>query len=98
MRRFAWKSLTAIDAALAMSPRALRLAGALASFDFTGAQDERARSVKAIAAAFVAVDKRDWPQPPPATALDREYRLDEQVLGRLRELGARSDKQIDIGE
>lgn len=98
VRRFAWKSLTAIDAALAMSPRALRLAGALASFDFTGAQDERARSVKAIAAAFVAVDKRDWPQPPPATALDREYRLDEQVLGRLRELGARSDKQIDIGE
>lgn len=98
VRRFAWKSLTAIDAALAMSPRALRLAGALASFDFTGAQDERARSVKAIAADFVAVDKGDWPQPPPATALDREYRLDEQVLGRLRELGARSDKQIDIGE
>lgn len=98
VRRFAWRSLQAIDAALATSPRSLALADVLAGFDFIAAPDQRAASVQAIAAGFAALDKRDWPQPSPATALDSEYRLDAQVLGRLHELGLRSDKQIDIGE
>ena len=87
-----------IDATLARTARQLRLADVLDGFDFTGAPDARAESVRSIASGFAAVDKRDWPQPPSATALDREYRLDGAVLGRLRELGARSDKQIAIGE
>ncbi len=98
VRRFAWKSLNAIDAALARTARELRMADVLAGFDFTAAADARAGSAQSIAASFAALDKRDWPQPAPATALDNQYRLDGAVLGRLRELGARSDKQIDIGE
>lgn len=98
VRRFSWNSLRAIDSKLADSPSALQLSAVLAGFDFTGAPAERAGSVQAIANGFAALDKRAWPQPSTATALDAEYRLNAEVLGRLRELGARSDKQIDIGE
>lgn len=98
VRRFAWRSLGSIDAALAGTPMALGLAPVLDGFDYTASSPERARSVAAIGAAFDARDKSAWPRPAPATALDADYRLDPTVLARLRELGARSDKQVNIGE
>lgn len=54
--------------------------------------------VQLLESSFAAVSKHDWPVPGAATALDADYRLDAAVLARLSELGARSDKQIDIGE
>lgn len=98
IRRFAWKSLGSIDQALTDTPRALGLAHALAGFDFTGPADGREVQVQLLESSFAAVSKHDWPVPGAATALDADYRLDAAVLARLSELGARSDKQIDIGE
>lgn len=98
VRRFAWMSLRNIDAALADTPRALSLQPALASFDYTAAAPQRARSIEAIAAQFAVVDKRDWPRPSAAAGLDADYRLVAEVREQLAELGRRSDKQIDIGE
>jgi predicted CXXCH cytochrome family protein len=98
VRRFALRSLAAVDTALAGTPRALGLAPWLAQFDYTGDGEQRAASLAAIAARFAAIDKSGWPRPPAASALDADYRLDPAVLARLRELGARSDKQIDVGE
>ena len=98
VRRFSLNSLSAIDDALAGTPRALGLAAAIAQFDYTGDAAQRAASMAAIAYRFAAIDKSGWPQPSAATALDPGYRLDPAVLARLRELGTRSDKQIDVGE
>lgn len=93
VRRFAWRSLRSIDAA-----QALGLASALAGFDYTGEPASRARAVAAITAAFERVDKSGWPTPPARTALDSNWRLDAATRRELEMLGARTDKQIDIGE
>jgi predicted CXXCH cytochrome family protein len=98
VRRFSWMSLRAIDSALAATPHALSLAPALATFDYTGPEIERARSIEAIAAQFAAIDKSGWPRPAAVTALDADYQLDPAVRAQLIELGRRGDKQIDIGE
>ncbi len=98
VRRFSWMSLRNIDSALAATPHALSLATALATFDYTGPADARARSIDAIATQFAAIDKSAWPRPSAATALDADYRLDPAVRATLAELGRRGDKQIDIGE
>jgi predicted CXXCH cytochrome family protein len=98
VRRFSWLSLRAIDAALAATPQALSLSPALATFDYTGSEIERARSIEAIAAQFAGIDKSGWVRPAAATALDADYRLDPAVRAKLIELGRRGDKQIDIGE
>lgn len=98
VRRFSLRSLAAIDAALAGTPRALGMGSVIAGFDYTGEAAARTESVEEIAARFAGIDKSGWPEPPAASALDVGYRLDPLVLARLRELGARSDKQIDIGE
>jgi predicted CXXCH cytochrome family protein len=98
VRRFSWMSLRSIDSALAETPHDLSLAAALATFDYTGPADERARSIDAIATQFAAIDKSAWPRPGAATALDADYRLDPAVRATLAELGRRGDKQVDIGE
>ena len=98
VRRFAWKSLQTIDATLATSTMPLKLASALRGFDFTGEAPAREESRLLIDAAFAAVDKSKWPFPAAATGLDAGYRLGAARLTLLRELGARSDKQIDVGE
>ncbi|MFO1496705.1 MAG: cytochrome c3 family protein [Lysobacterales bacterium] len=93
IRRFAWRSLRAIDQALTLG-----LAGALQAFDYTGAPADRAAALQAITLAYAKIDKSGWPRPAAPTALGADYQLDPTVLATLRTLGARSDKQIDIGE
>jgi len=98
VRRFSWKSLQAIDAALAASATPLGLKAALAGFDYTGDAATREQTRRLIRAAFDVNDKSKWPHPSPASGLDRDYRIGVLTLSLLREIGARSDKQIDVGE
>lgn len=98
VRRFSWKSLQAIDAALATSATPLGLNDALAGFDYTGEPGAREQVRLSIRAAFDRNDVAKWPYPAPATGLDGQYQIGVSTLTLLRELGARSDKQIDVGE
>jgi len=98
VRRFAWKSLKLIDSTLAGTPFALSLQASLEPFDYTGALQSREQVRQNILDTFRAVNKSDWPHPGPATGLDGQYRLGDLTLSVLRDLGARSDKQIDVGE
>lgn len=93
IRRFAWRSLKAIDQHLTLD-----LSDALKRFDYTGAPAERAEAVQAIRTRYAAVDKSGWPAPAARTALTPAYELDPDVLDTLLALGKRSDKQIDVGE
>lgn len=98
VRRFAWRSLRTIDTRLADQGQPLNLFGPLSDYDYTGAPARREAAVQAALAGFAAVDKRGWPIPAAATGLDADYRLDASLRDELLTLGARSDKQIDIGE
>ncbi len=93
IRRFAWHSLRAFNAEQRWFD-----AATLESFDFTGEIATRTRTVAALRAQFAAIDKRDWPAPNLASGLAADYTLKPDVLAVLNALGARSDKQIDIGE
>ncbi len=98
VRRFAWKSLSAIETALTSSAYKLNLPIAVIDFDYTGPLDARETIRQRLRTDFAAIDKSAWPHPDPQTGLDRRYVLGELTVSLLREIGARSDKQIDVGE
>lgn len=98
IRRFSAKSITQIEEALHSRGIELGLAAGLQDFDFTADIALRAPVLARLHAQFAAIDKRQWPAPDAATALNLHYVLDADTLAQLRVLGLRSDKQIDIGE
>ncbi len=93
VRRFAWHSLRGINAGQRWFDEA-----ALQGFDYTGAPDGRATTIAQLHAQFAAVDKQHWAPPSAASGLAVDYTLQPSVRELLTELGARSDKQIDVGE
>jgi hypothetical protein len=94
IRRFAQQSLIAIDDA----QRERWFDDTLRRFDYTGTPADRERDVAALMAQFAALDKSTWAAPDTASGLAPDYTLRTEVRAQLDALGARSDKQIDIGE
>jgi predicted CXXCH cytochrome family protein len=97
-RRFAHKSLTAMVDGLPDSSELAALREALADFDFIADAPVRTKSLERVVEVWRSLDRSQWPTPPPASALDRDYLLPGSLLAELRELGNRQDKQISIGE
>lgn len=98
IRRFAARSLAKLDSTLDTEGSSLALGPLLARFDYTGRIEQRRTVLDRLRWQFDTLDKSGWPAPPASSALDSAYRIDPTILTRLRELGQRSDKQIDIGE
>ncbi|MGB0513423.1 MAG: hypothetical protein ACPGJE_01130, partial [Wenzhouxiangellaceae bacterium] len=67
-------------------------------FDFTGPPAQRDQLLRLAGLSWRGLDKQHWPTPPPASGLDADYRVPEDLLRRLISLGHRQDKQIHIGE
>ncbi len=97
-RRFAHHSLRAVLEDFPDPAQVAPLLERLEGFDFIAAEEERARTLAALDDAWRALDKSGWPPPPPDSAVDGDYVLDEQARLALLELGARQDKQINVGE
>lgn len=96
-RRFAQQSLLKLldDPSMAeLNP----LKQALTGFDFIADASERAAIIERVHGMWSAIDRGAWPTPPASSGLNPDYNLPESRVMRLRELGARQDKQISIGE
>lgn len=74
------------------------LRDALQEFDFSASAESREAALMQIEARWRAIDKKDWPSPPPGSGVDREFRLPRELAESLILLGRSADKQISIGE
>ncbi|MBX3725489.1 MAG: hypothetical protein KF823_06175 [Xanthomonadales bacterium] len=99
-RRFAWHSLASLlDAWPAPVPADVAaMRTRLAEFDYIGPLAGREAVRNHLVGHWQALDRADWPPPPPATGLDDGWLLDPATSARLVELGRRQDKMINIGE
>ncbi len=98
IRRFAWRSLGKLDAALNKRGTPVGLAPLLATFDYTGEPTSRQLVVRSLRAQYAAVAKADWGTPRPQSGLDPAWQLKPEVRESLELLGRSVEKQIDIGE
>ena len=97
-RRFARQSLLQLLEGQADDPALAAMRGVIQDFDFIADLPRRQHALTAAMTHWRQADRRDWPVPPEASRVDADYQLPESVLAELRDLGARQDKQISIGE
>ena len=97
-RRFARQSLLRLLAEQEPASSWTALSSAVDAFDFIADPADRDLALESIRAHWDAMDRSAWPSPPQASGLDRDYAFAPERLAELRELGARQDKQISIGE
>ncbi|MCU0952862.1 MAG: hypothetical protein MUC68_17960, partial [Burkholderiaceae bacterium] len=98
IRRFAWRSLGRLDAALSERGTPMGLAPLLATFDYTGEPVARMVVVRSLRAQYAAIPKSDWGAPRPQSGLDAAWQLQPEIRESLEQLGRSVEKQIDIGE
>lgn len=97
-RRFARASLIAILEGWPDREQAEALIEPIRRFDFTAPIDARSALLDEADAAWRGFDRNAWPPVPSASGLTPEYTLPPNLIAELRRLGARQDKQINIGE
>ena len=97
-RRFAGRSLHAILLDWPQPEEVAELRYALDDFDFMVEHRRRERPMQALRNAWKALDKSDWPAPPPQSGVGSDFLLPASLRDELVELGRRQDKQISIGE
>lgn len=98
VRRFARHSAMAIVADWPEDWNGEALHVALENWDFMASAEDRRPGLEQIRSAWQALDKRGWPEPPPAARLTADWMLPAGLERELVRLGRRSDKQIAIGE
>ncbi|NBB93237.1 MAG: hypothetical protein GVY32_08725 [Gammaproteobacteria bacterium] len=98
VRRFARRSAMRIVSEWSADWQAGALQDALEAWDFMASAEDRGPGLMRIRTAWEAIDKRRWPEPPPAARLTHDWALPEALRQELVRLGRRSDKQIAIGE
>ncbi|MEM6456356.1 MAG: hypothetical protein AAF772_14775 [Acidobacteriota bacterium] len=98
IRRFASRSLRAIDADMAAASLDLSLTATLDDFDFMGPEAQRAAVIERLRARWSAFPKTGLPAPPAGALLAADYVLDAEAERALRALGLAQAKQIHIGE
>ncbi|ACY15057.1 cytochrome c3 family protein [Haliangium ochraceum] len=98
VRRFAAKSLAALDRELAAGGIELGMGDALADFDFIGPAEERAGIAAALEQRWAQLPKSTWPPPPPAMLLDGEFQPLREPVEALIERAAERSQEINIGE
>ena len=97
-RRFAALSYGAIVDDWPRPDEVAELRESLSRFDFMGTEQDRASQMSALRASWQALDKSDWPAPPPQSGVGPDFVLPAALREELVELGRRQDKQISIGE
>ncbi len=97
-RRFAQKSLLAVEKELREDGINLKFSPDLERFDFIGPEDDRRQLIATLRERWAGLDKSALPTPPPGSLLDNDYNLQPGPTTRLLALGARQSNQINIGE
>jgi predicted CXXCH cytochrome family protein len=99
IRRFAFKSLSAIIEDLALELDKMQdFQNALKTFDFITDVDNRSKVLINAWNIFNSIDHSNWNEPPTGALLDGNYLLDMNSILQLRELSQLENKVIDIGE
>lgn len=98
VRRFAKKSVEAIVRDLSGAGLDLGMTDALASFDFIGPAEERARVIADLEARWAAAPKDALPAPEAGMLLDGAYQPVAAEVERLIEQAAVRSKEVNIGE
>ena len=98
VRRFARRSARVIVADWPEGSGAGDLSAALEDFDFMAAEEGRRPVVERMRAAWRALDKAGWPEPPAAARIGTDWLIPPGLESDLERLGRRQDKQIAIGE
>ncbi|TVQ27637.1 MAG: hypothetical protein EA370_17720, partial [Wenzhouxiangella sp.] len=97
-RRFSAMSLEAILADWPRADEVRAVRDRLAAFDFMASDELRDQQLARLRRAWMALDKSDWPRPPPQSGVGADFFLPGPLRDELVELGRRQDKQISIGE
>ena len=97
-RRFARSSLISILEQWPKHGAAPALLETITAFDFTAPPGQRSALLDRAEAIWREFDRSNWPPVPAASGLQADYELPTALLDKLRRIGLRQDKQIDIGE